>query len=439
MTISNGRTYSLFIALLLLANTCATNLASAQSSVGFVSPSDVEALLDYTLPTWSYRIWTINGRLSGSGREFVVNDDTTYGNEFTSDLASLFTWQWMSDTDERELSMEVDGRYTHHNRNYRSWSSKGHSLMSTMSVDAAVRHYLSPGGAWGGLSVAASHDYSESVSEPNKSSVGSLDSYGHSSRYRVEAKVGTGRVRDVTPIVRAQRLSERLRALGRPGLSRSQVRRVADILAQEWGYRNVFERSEKNFWSDVLEPIFAGQEPLTPYEILYLRDVLVESIGTREQGSQVGLVSIYTSSQWSDEYEVGVFGNWGHNVSLAQQFTADAYATYCWNDYDDRSREYARVSVRLAHLWMMADRYDMRTSVIYGNDHYMPSYAANRNNHFIYFEPQFRIYIEDSLALVTSATVNYSSSRIPDESRLEHGWSWRYGISLEYSLDRVLY
>lgn len=439
MTISRGKGRFPFIVPLLLAAISATSPASAQSSIGFVSPNDVEALLDYALPTWSYRTWTINGSLSGSGREIVVDDDTTYANAFASDLTSLFEWQWMSDTDERELSVRVDGRYAHHERDDGAWSSKGHSLEGTADVDAAVRHYLSPGEVWGGLSIAATHHYSESVRDHGKSSVGSLDWYGNSYRYRVEAEVGAGRVRDVTPIIRAQRLGERLRALGRTGLSGSQVRRVADVLAREWGYRNVFDRSEKNFWSDVIEPILAGQEPLTPYEILYLRDVMVESLGTREQGSRVGLVTMYTHTSWSDEYEVGVFGNWGHNVSLAQQFTADAYATYCWNDYDDRSREYARFNVRLAHLWTVADRYDMRTSLTYSNDNFMPSYAANRRAHFARLEPQFRIYIEDSLALVTSAAVDYISRSVQDESRLEHGWSWRYGISLEYALDRVLY
>jgi Tat protein secretion system quality control protein TatD with DNase activity len=80
-------------------------------------------------------------------------------------------------------------------------------------------------------------------------------SFGRTREYDVGAGIGIGRSRDVTPLIRAQRLSERLEALGRPPLSAHQVQQVAQVLAREEGYRIVFDRPDRSFWRDVLEPM----------------------------------------------------------------------------------------------------------------------------------------------------------------------------------------
>ncbi len=436
--ISNAKACLPLILPLLLLTGFMIRPASAQSSIGFAEPDDVEALLEYRLPTWSYRICTVNGSLQGSGRDRDNSGEREIGNRFSTFLSSHFTWRRMSETDERDLAIAGYGHYSRYNSEYGSRSSTGHALDGTASLAAGIRRFLSPGGAWGGVSISSTHSYHEDVDEFDKSSLP-----GHDDGYRyymcsAEATAGIGRVRDVTPIIRAQRISERLHALGRPEMTGSQIRRVAAVLAQEGVYRTVFDRSEKNFWRDLLGPILDGQEPLTPYEVLYLRDVMVETLGTREQGREFGLVTSYRVSPGSDTYDIGVFASWAHNLSLTQQLSAEAYATYRRFDYGDGGREHARLLLRLGHLWMIADRYDLRTSLSYDNDRYLPDEWANRQDHFVRLEPEFRIYIEDSLALVTTAMLDYSSMRIRDESMLRHGWQWSYGISLEYALDRVL-
>mgnify|MGYP000337876300 CR=1 FL=1 len=80
-------------------------------------------------------------------------------------------------------------------------------------------------------------------------------SYNRGNSLYVTVGVGLGRARNVAPLIRAQRLSERLKAIGRAPLSPAEIQEVARVLATEHGYRAVYERPDRSFWQDVLMPM----------------------------------------------------------------------------------------------------------------------------------------------------------------------------------------
>jgi len=160
-----------------------------------------------------------------------------------------------------------------------------HNLVGNYGVGGGLNQYLGEGQFFLGLLGNGGQYYEESIIEV--SDADEIRNFRRNHHFGIGPSVGWGRARDVTPLIRAQRLSERLIALDRPPLTSDQVQQIARVLATEQGYRTVFDRPERSFWRDVLEPMLDQENPLSPYEIFYLRDVLAEDIGPRREGVEL--------------------------------------------------------------------------------------------------------------------------------------------------------
>ncbi len=435
-------------ALLVLATLLSAGPVFAQSTVGFADPRDTRALLDYRLPTWSYRIWSLSGGLNGGGNDYSTEERKSIRNQFSSALASDLIWRRMSDIQDRHLAARVSGDYRRQHDGNETHVRSDHELNGLVKAQGMIRRYLRPGGFYGGLMVEAHQSYQERIQEeawPEDDEV--PDQYSRRTHGLIQGDIGVGRLRDVTPIIRAQRLSERLVALGRSRLTRGQILRVADVLATEQGYRKVFDRPERNFWSDVLEPMLEGQDSLTPYEIFYLRDVMSESVGSRWEGAQTGFRAVYQGTDGDspagkliiDERELSIFADWAHNLSLEHQLGAQVSGGYHWQVWNGDKREFGKISVRLFHFWCLADRYSLDTSVSLAGYYTERDEEVNRRNLQTRFDSEFRIYVEDSMTLVTGVMVGNAQLNEPADQGSGHGWDWSYRIGLEYTLDSLLY
>ena len=259
----------------------------------------------------------------------------------------------------------------------------------------------------------------------------------------------------MTPLIRAQRLSERLVALGRPALTRGQVLEVASVLATEEGYRMVFDRPGRSFWRDTLEPMLDPGNPLSPYEIFYLRDVMSEDIGPRTQGASIQVLGLYDEARSdpgdtefiSVRRSVGLAASWDHNLSLNHQLRATGSLDFGSVSASSRKAESWGGRVSLDHLWTIADRYrwdnfltfrtddrDLTSSVAHYKDR---SYVTTLGS-------EFRIFVENRMAVVASVTgENRQQYLEPTEASGNEdywrAWSWTYGLGLEYRLDSFLY
>lgn len=260
---------------------------------------------------------------------------------------------------------------------------------------------------------------------------------------------GFGRRRDVTPIIQAERLSERLRALGRDALSGEQILELAAVLARQGGFDKVFDRPDRHLWRDVLEPILAGGAPLSPYEVLYLRDMLSERLGSRGEGStlEAGVSATRTTqtgsrSMSSTRWGPRVTARWSHNLSLDRQLSILFSGSFNWADGDsppDDDSEQGSGLLTLAHLWVLADRVYWNT-YLQGQFSYLehdsaPSTVRQRE---VTLGTSYSIYVEDRMTLEPNALVGWTRIGTADSGSVEH-FTWTLGVGFSYDLENALF
>ncbi|MFH2053548.1 MAG: hypothetical protein ABIK96_13875 [bacterium] len=443
-----GRPTSIFIVLAFFL--VGGGSSFAQSSVGFAEPDSLAALTAYRLPDWGYRTWDLFGALDGGG---IDGSTRQVSNRFATTLNSR--WSLVNEGEDTAWSAALGANLDYvrsHNGTTRSESS-GHTFRGVGSIELAWRNYLGAGP----FSYAVSGDYERTYRETESTSTNPIREREFNGRYErigiggAGLDLGIGRLRDVTPLVRAARLSERLVALGRPALTRDQVIAVAEVLATEQGYRTVFERSDRRFWHDVLDPVLAGQEPLSALEILYLRDVLAEDLGPRNQGFLLGAGYGFEESRITRDDRVtssirrgpALSAVWARNLSLHHQLTLSANLDYTWVRNVYTVEEGAGIRFQGDHLWNVADRYRLDTMLRAGYEYREDLELVDQEyllrSVVVDLSSSLRIYLEDSLNLVASVQGGYDWRRGGDPKVDWTLWKWSYGIGVEYALDRFLY
>jgi hypothetical protein len=407
---------------------------SAQTSVGFSAPDDIGLLLDYRLPDWGYRVWDLGFDFRGGGRQDV--NDTGY---FDFAIGSSLDMYGESEQKVWQLNSRMRGAFNRQDYDYDDDTRNGYRwlLYGEFVSGGSLRRYISTTISYA-VRAAGQVRYRESVIRQGTDRHSTIDRLFDG---ELAAGVGLGRVRNITPLLRAQRLSERLRTLGRRPLSDHEIRRLAEVLARESGYRTVFDRGNKDFWRDVFNT-FNPDEPLTPYEILYLSEVLAEDIGGRLEGSQVslsGVVSRRTND--SDETNLGpeLRLDWSHNFDLAHQLSLMMSGQYLWEVDRPGRLDAGRADLHITYLWALADRVLWTNSVLQQFLYYQHNDVTRRErNYGVEFESAYSIFIEDRLRLRPCATIRYRTMDTTGYDTHED-WNWEVGVSLAYALDKVLY
>lgn len=440
--------------ILALAMVLDASPAAAQESVGFADPADLQALLDYRLPDWGYRTWDATIDLRGQG--------TTNHSGSGARRTAFQRWQaetnlqWNRFGEDRDWSVAAEGIGVYDGYRASDFSSDQdqHLLEGTLHAQGDATQYVGGGPFSIGGELFLRTDYSEDIRHVVFANGTIQDKrYVRDRGWSISLGPGIGRMRNVVPILRAQRLSERLQALGRPPLTRTQVAAVAAVLAREGGYRQVYERPDREFWRDVLEPMLEPGRPLAPYEIYYLRDVLVEDFGNRRQGERCAVSGSYA------DYRHDVAGHTetttrikgvrvsavlNRNLSLQHQVgltLAGAWSRF--GDSDD-ALSAGTVSWALGHEWNVADRVRISSQAQceFRYEDYPDVQIRRRLTTELASDARFRV--EDAVALVVGLAGGYGHVRSsvdrqdPAESWSDT-WSWEYSLSLEYVLDRFLY
>jgi len=136
---------------------------------------------------------------------------------------------------------------------------------------------------------------------------------------------------------------------------------------------------------------------------------------------------------------LSIFADWAHNLSLEHQLGAKVSGGYHWQVRNGDKREFGKISVRLFHFWCLADRYSLDTSVSLAGYYTERDEEVNWRQLQTRFDSKFRIYVEDSMTLVTGVMVGNAQLNEPADQGSGHGWKWSYRIGLEYTLDSLLY
>jgi hypothetical protein len=426
---------------------------AAQTSIGYADPDDLDALLDYRLPDWGWRTWTGRFDFAGGG-----NDDGEYSsNHHAIDLATAAAWNRESEQRIWRVSVASELNLETSNTASEVDERDDDRLAASSRVSASGRRYLGTSPLFVTGSGFADWSYIDRSHE--RSDRGTQESLERNYLLDGQLGFGIGRERNVTPVIWATRISERLGALGRGRLTRDEVLAVAEAIAQRSGYTNVYERDQRHFWQAVLEPALDGRGPLTPYEIEYLEEALIEDTGDRTEGAMVSVTAgwrgydRFASSSSPDRYVENrsrphqwsgrVRAGWSHNASLVTMWRLRAYADYMrWNQATG-DEDNGRLGVSATWLRNVADR--QRLEVELAANGYYSHLGVDRQDGSIRRELRTslrvtdRIWIEDTLSLEPYASVAYlTESRTAGDAR-EPRVSWSYGASLTYNFDSALY
>lgn len=248
-------------------------------------------------------------------------------------------------------------------------------------------------------------------------------------RYNSGARlgIGFGRLRDVTPVIRALRVRERLNELGRDGvLSSENVQAAAQQFARRPGYAPVYDRGDKYFWNDFFSGIEAQSSELLAYESFYLAESLVEQVARRQEGYEVSAGVDLDYSNMLDKVDrdaglnersksirssVGFFteGRYATNLSLRQQVTIFGGAEYAIPTEGETSIDSAlETRVGAQHLWEIADRYQLITSATTRYQRQKPETGDTTTGFDVLASSDFAIFVENNVRL--NAGLNYSLS-----------------------------
>jgi hypothetical protein len=409
----------------LIAITTASVCVLAQESLGFADPGNIQPLLDYRLPDWGYRNWELGGSLGAGGddvdpfdRELFLSPQLNYMRYHESEGS---IWQ---------ITGDLSGRFN------RAESPTG---MVQRATDGNIRmsgrtdrYFRSPWFYSLDAGISASYDEYR-LDESNQV----RRRYSHS----LGVGLGHGRLRDVMPLLRAQRISERLRALGRDPLPASEVERLADLIAQEGGYRIVFDRADRHFWGSVFEILEAGR-PFTAYEVLYLTDVMLEDIGQRYEGRRIALFtswdresSYYNMARESASLEY----SWYHNHSLNHQLGLVLRGFWSWTQNPQWDERHGSLAFTLQHLWVVADRILWSNSV--GSSlWYDERVAGPRPRRYLeaYLTSRLIFYVEDRWSIRPELSTSEILYDRGDHDWLG-SWSWRLGVTVSYRFGAGLF
>lgn len=364
---------------------------SAQTSIGF-SDNNPKAIKDYRLPDWGYKRGWIDAywkrEHSSTNQSYSDQDDINNKRDFN--LNSDYIIMRESESQNHTISAsgsyfnrKTDSKYPNsHNDNTYKIRSNQKDLFAQINGRSA--YYSNGYHAMIQPRFIYRHHKNNQTIEANvyKSKSNSYD-------LSLATLFGIGRIRNVAPIIRAMRVRERLNAIGKgESWGDETTQRVADEFSRLYGYQNVYDRHQKEFWKSLDEYL----PELTPFEAHYMNDVFREAIGNRLEGYMINFgpriiryqdrEKFYTKDFFGVDEGVEKFratylglilnGEMYHNYSMKGQIGVSATGSF---DFRSGSKKYNPISdikqMRLAvdHLYSIADRLLWTANASYSNAH----------------------------------------------------------------------
>lgn len=420
---------------------------AAPRSVGVSAPDSTQPMRAYRLSTWHWSRWG----LRGDGQADWVE---SAGTRTALDLSPTYEGFWESERRTARLDLTPRVSLTYDEGEERPDDSR-YSL--SVDGDGTYRRYVRESVFVFGRGVGrVGYQNSRDQSRPNGDEAGRQQSTDIDIQ-QVRIGVGVGRVRVVTPVVRALRIRERLRTVGTgASMTDADVQAAARQLARRPGYEAVYDRPDKSFWRDLFSKIGAT-EGTSPFDAFYVADVLREPVGVRREGAEIR-VGPTGSYEWrlnrrtvdgqlaerevDERGTVGGFveGRWFRNVTLHHQLGVTAEGVYThFVDSVDPLDHRLRGFLTAEWLWVIADRMRLDTELQarldyrhdpVGNGKFRP-FSNSR------LRSDLRIFIENSLSLTVGGTLQYryeNPGEAPASSRVDAGVQF----SVDYVLSRML-
>ncbi len=438
------------------------------SPPGFDNPDDVTDIDQYRLPSWSFTTVLLN--LSGGARRGSNSSerDIVGSPEDRSTVTGLRlnlapSLETFTESEDRRFRLNLTptlrvrgGGNTDEENNEQVSESDFRRVETALDINVDLTEYVA-----GDLFLQARTDnaakYNRRTFEATTGGMQARDALDlevdYSSRTRLG--IGFGRLRDVTPVIRALRVRERLKELGRADvLSSDNVQAAARQFARRPGYAPIYDRGDKYFWSDFFSGIESQSTDLLPYESFYLAESLVEQVARRQEGYEVsaGVDLSYSSRlekqdrafgaderRRSINSSVGLFteGRYATNLSLRQQITVFGGVEYAIPTEENTTiNGFLETRLGGEHLWEIADRYQLITSATARYGRRIPEQGDARTQFDGIVSSDFAVFVENNVRL--NAGLDYSFQRSSSGTFRQTATGLRFSFGVNYFLFRGL-
>jgi hypothetical protein len=401
------------------------------SSIGFVNPDSTQPVRAYRLPTWHWSTWTLEANGGANRRGARLGDSEADEYDVALGLAPTYRSFWESEARRAFLRFSPSIELLRTGRTDSNGGSEQERDLSriTTAIDlrGTIREYVSGRTfLFGATDGTIDYDRERDDIQRDENDVPEQTQTIFRARANLRLGIGVGRVRVVTPVIRALRVRERLRTVA-PGssVSDTQVQAAARQLARRPGYQAVYDRPDKYFWRDFFDQVNLAER--SAFETFYVADVLREPVGLRREGAEfvAGPFGTYDRDLRRKErddqlvdrscFEAGTVGGfargrWYRNVTLRHQLGVDAEATYRnFVDSQGPLDHELGLDAEGQWLWVLADRLRLdtrlRANVRFQSD---PRGGETfRPSHLYLLSSDLVLFIENSLSLSAGANAQY--------------------------------
>lgn len=439
----------------------AQKTAQEPSSVGVAHPDSTQPIRAYRLPTWHWSRWTLQARggvRRESGHRDSLGVSDVEANQFGADLLLAPRYQGFWESEARQASLRLSPSLSLRRSDVTSSGPNRDSeradfdISARLSIEGSLREYvIAPMFVFASASGEADYDYSHTVEDSRESIRSVLDGRGTG-----RVGIGVGRVRVVTPVIRALRMRERLRTVvPSRTVSDDQVQTAARQLARRPGYQAIYDRPDKYFWRTFFEA--AGLSSQSPFETFYVADVLREPVGVRREGAELvaGALGSHEGGEDTRRGRGGVGdeqiygdalggfarGRWYRNLSLRHQLGVDVASSYVnYVTEPDNLDGQIQLNAEGQWLWVLADRLKLdtriRADLLYRHNLYGRGRLRPLNRYV--FSSDLLVFAENRFSIRIGAHVRYSYDAAVREgvrrSHLQSGLQF----NVEYVLSRAL-
>ena len=375
--------------------------------------SDISFIKQFRLPAWKYDGYGFS--ISGMGYNKCY-DAGRYNRKESYDLTLNPNYQSRNESEGliSEYKIDLNGNFNYYRKSRTDYKNISRTITVNPILEFSRKYYQS---SQGYVNLAATVNYGYNYKHGDNSYYYEnfeSDTVRHFTTNFL-AGFGTGKVRDVTPVIRALRFRKRYNSLGKADISESEVKELAKVMSKYPGYKYVHERSGKNFWDAAFYSLGSKMDGLSGYQTFMITDALKEEVGTRLEGSEVNFNLQYTRYEANHD---GIFADYVTaiagpilnsrmytNLSIKHQVGVELMAGFFFPTSDIKPFDNSFLgSFRLTQLYSLVDRilYNFDARFTIQNENY--GYSSNGGVVLEVFN-NFSYYLEDNLYL--SLNVDY--------------------------------
>ena len=432
-----------------------------------IDSSKVYLMHDYRLPDWGYDnlYLDISGNWEGSDRS--GNNKTTQESYKSIQLSPAYRYFIESEDNQFDFesafysSLRNNTRETDLPSSYsKSDQTQGDVIFQT---SGGWHRYLN--NQWFlKLYTKDSFRYYEQQNETTNTLRETSESGYINREYQVSLRLGPGygRVRKITPVIRALRFNERMKDLSLgSGISDEDLKELAAFFTKRESYLSSYDRSNKYLYHQFPQGVLSQLDNLSPWGVMYLHDTWSEVIGERLEGFEIsGGMSInyekkdhsgnaYSSSDM-ELMQLGLYFEqaYYHNPSYTYQFgiTSRALLSKVMND-ESAYESIGSLSLTYLNLWNVMDKLLMNWNLGYQTDFFSGDLWERVD--CLKSNLSFQYFIENNLSFDTQLSYKYFYNW-PEEvwinvkdyyhvSDYQKEHEWRIVFNLRYYLKRGIF